>query len=203
MERDRSLVFNSIFKISKARSTFHLVLVSACVAFLFLDFQSSLAQENVRYPDNKSYYIGAGLGPLLPFKVAGVVDTYPAWGLWFSHPSEVSQVEYSIFSVNAKGVTFYNFSVGLRIDYEVAMAVQAYFTLGLDGNYYKRKESEEGEFDFAFKGGSHVGFGVLQKLAVDLFLRGDCKLNLSPGKSLYIGLGLMWEFGGSGENSSR
>lgn len=196
-------MFNSIFRRSKARSTLHLALVSACVAFHFIGVQSSFAQENVRYPDNKSYYFGAGLGPLLPFKVAGVVDTYPAWGLWFSHPSEISQVEYSFFSVNAKGVTYYNFSIGLRIDYEVAMAVQAYFTLGLDGNYYKRKESEEGEFDFSFKGGSHVGFGVLQKLAVDLFLRGDCKLNLSPGKSLYIGLGLMWEFGGGAETSSR
>lgn len=203
MEGDRSLVFNFIFKISKARSTIHLVLFSSCLAFHFLDLQTSLAQENVRYPDNKNYYIGAGLGPFLPFKVAGVEDTYPAWGLWFSHPSEVSQVEYGIFTVNAKGVTFYNLSVGLRIDYEVAMAVQAYFTLGLDGNYYKRKESEEGEFDFEFKGGSHIGFGGLQKLAVDLFLRGDCKLNLSPGKGLYIGLGLMWEFGGSSETSSR
>lgn len=199
-------MFNSIFrklKVCSVHSVCRLALVSAFFAFHLLDFQSSLAQENVRYPDNKSYYVGAGLGPFLPFKVAGVVDTYPAWGIWFSHPSEVSQVEYSIFSVNAKGVTFYNFSIGLRIDYEVAMAVQAYFTLGLDGNYYKRKESEEGEFDFSFKGGSHVGFGVLQKLAVDLFLRGDCKLNLSPGKSLYIGLGLMWEFGGGGENPSR
>ncbi|MBK7844423.1 MAG: hypothetical protein IPJ71_12110 [Bdellovibrionales bacterium] len=190
-------------KVCSAHSVFRLALVFAFSALHFLDFQSCLAQENVRYPDNKSYYVGAGLGPFLPFKVAGVADTYPAWGVWFSHPSEISQVEYSIFSVNAKGVTFYNFAIGLRIDYEVAMAVQAYFTLGLDGNYYKRKESEGQEFDFVFKGGSHVGFGVLQKLAVDLFLRGDCKLNLSPGKSLYIGIGLMWEFGGSGENPSR
>lgn len=196
-------MFNSISRRSKARSALHLVLVSACVAFHFINAQSSFAQENVRYPDNKSYYFGAGLGPFLPFKVAGVVDTYPAWGLWFSHPSEISQVEYSFFSVNAKGVTYYNVSIGLRIDYEVAMAVQAYFTLGLDGNYYNRKETEEGTLDFLFKGGSHVGFGVLQKLAVDLFLRGDCKLNLSPGKSLYIGLGLMWEFGGGADSSSR
>lgn len=199
-------MFNSISRKSKVcsvHSVCRLALVSAFFAFHLLDFHSSLAQENVRYPDNKSYYFGAGLGPFLPFKVAGVADTYPAWGVWFSHPSEISQVEYSIFSINAKGVTFYNFSIGLRIDYEVAMAVQAYFTLGLDGNYYKRKETEDQEFDFAFKGGSHVGFGVLQKLAVDLFLRGDCKLNLSPGKSLYIGIGFMWEFGGSGENPSR
>ncbi|MCB0361609.1 MAG: hypothetical protein KDD35_02755, partial [Bdellovibrionales bacterium] len=140
-------------------------------------------------------YFGASMGPLLPFKIDGMTETYPTWGMWLSHPSEISQVEYGFLAAHAKGVSFYNLSIGLRIDYELAKALQAYLTLGIDGNYYRPQDTLTNTYDFDFSGGSHFGFGVLQRMALDLYLRADCKFSFGPGKTLYTGFGFLWEIG--------
>lgn len=162
---------------------------------IFIWNHHSLAQEGVVYTDHQTYYLGAHMGSLLPFKIVGMQDTYPAWGMWLSHPSEITQVEYGLLLVNAKGVHFYNGSISLRIDYELAKTLEAYFTLGLDANYFKLKDTSTRTFDFKFSGGSHGGFGALQRIARDLCLRADFKFGFGPGKTLYVGLGILWEIG--------
>ena len=160
------------------------------------------AQDGVSYAADESLFFGASVGRLLPFGVVGVRDNYPMWGLWFSHPSEVSQIEYGFLAANTKGVTWYNLSVGLRIDFDVVKAVQGYFTLGANAYYYKRKRTQLRTFDFVPSGGVHLGFGMMQEISNGYFFRADCKFAFGPGKTLYVGLGLMAEFDGGGEEGA-
>lgn len=188
---------------SDERSCFQAPL--AFVFCLLLGFfgASAKAQEGVDFTTEDGVFFGGGVGTILPFGIKGVRDNYSAWSMWFSHPTEVSQVEYTFVHANGNGVKWYNLAIGLRIDFEVLKAVRGYFTLGADGYYYQRKRTTLREFEFAPSGGMHLGFGVMQEVLPEFFLRADFKFGFSPGKTLYVGVGTVWEFGGAGAEPGR
>lgn len=180
---------------------FRIVLLTL-VGLVIGSFGSANAQVGVSYSDEDSVFFGANVGTLLPFGITGVRDNYGGWGLWLSHPSEISQVEYGFVHVSGKGVNWYNLHLGFRIDYEVLRAVRGYFSMGANGYYYKRKRTILREFDFAPSGGIHLGFGVMQEVSKGIYARADSKFGFGPGKTLYFGVGMMWEISSGGENPS-
>lgn len=131
----------------------------------------------------------------MPYGVIGVRDKYPMWGFTYSNKAFTApRYELSFLAANAKAVTYYNGSLSYRIDFEVYEAAYAFIKFGIDGHYYKRKPTILREFDYTFLTGGHVGMGFMTGVGPGLHLRMDLKFNANPGRTAYVGLGLMYQW---------
>lgn len=174
--------------------------------FIFFSVQSE-ALDGLVYKNPGTWDVSVTAGKLLPYDIVGVRDTYPGWGIAFSHPHFVSQMEYQFLVFKGNQVTYYNANASLRIDYQLYETLDGFFSVGFDGHYYQRKPNRTtSEFDFKYTSGFHTGFGFLWPLGPKLNLRADFRFGFGPGRNLYTGLGLQYTFDdirGGGTNSAR
>lgn len=167
------------------------------ILFLFIICASpARGDEFLTWQGSDSYDFSVQGGPFLPFKIAGVIDNLMLSGVTVSHPTPVTRVEYGVLQGRGGGVTMYNGFVSLRMDFQALEYVNGFLSLGGD-YYYYRPRGISWVPPYRSKGGAHIGFGGIVDLAGSLKLRTDFKLNNGPGRSLYVGLGLAYEFGGS------
>lgn len=157
----------------------------------------------INYVEVEHYEIGLSGGSFLPFGIVGVRDQYPSAGIWFSHPTAYGGIEYMLNSINAKSVTYYNGVLSLRLDFKAFDYADAYFRLGLDLHYYKRKPTLVREFDFYQTVGSHVGFGIDLQGKGPVALRSDFKFGFGPGHNLFVNLGIVYKWGANKDSEQK
>jgi hypothetical protein len=137
------------------------------------------------------YELGFDLGNLLPNQIDGVSQIMGLGevrgGVRFA---PMSYVEGGLIMGNGNGVQWKNLHVDARMDIPVDNLV-GFAYLGVDSTYY-RGDNANSHLIF----GGHAGGGVQIAIAGDVWIRGDMKFGLSPGNSLYIGLGFVFRFGG-------
>ncbi len=170
--------------------------------------QSTQSQRTVNSQgitwDSMDYYDASlTFGVFLPFGIAGVRSNYPMWGVMFSHPSVLGQVEYQFYSAKAEGVTLYSGVLGLRWDFRLFDAIDGFFGIGADMYYYQRKATQRRQFEFVTSGGTDLKWGAYFPLVGGLRFRSDFKFNMGPGKTFYVGIGLQYRLGGDSQSSPR
>ena len=167
--------------------------------------QLSMAQQQgqTAQQENPNGYFDLGIktGSFLPYDIEGVRDLLPMWGLMLGHDvSQTLSVEYDIMMANAKGVTYYMAYLSLRHDFVVGRVLPLFFLLGVDGHYYKRRDSygeitgNRTEYDFQGSGGWHLGFGTETVVYGDILFRTDFRMGFSPGRQLIVSIGGVYRF---------
>lgn len=162
--------------------------------FIILFTQNLLAQQGINYKEANSFDVAITTGYFLPYRINGVTDTYPFWGLSFGFPTLLSQVELMALHGRSKQVIFYKYSLGYRIDFSLYDAIQGFISIGYEASTYKRAPRVNRTYDFVTESGLYSGFGALIPIKGDLCFRSDFKFSFNPGKSLYVGLGFHYIF---------
>ncbi len=175
----------------------YLYLIGAIILFPIL----GMAQEGVVYSKRPYWQAGFTAGRFLPFGIVGVRDNYAFTGAHLSHPTRVGYLEYMLLSGNSNGVTYYNGSASVRIDYTAYDIVDGFFTMGFSLHTYKRRSTRLQEFDFVNVTGIHAGFGFTGHIVGPIHARADLKFNINPGRSIYFGVGLVYRFGVEGNEN--
>lgn len=166
-------------------------------ALLILTFcLPASADEFLVWGGDDSYDFSFQGGPFLPFKIAGVIDNVLLMGVTASHPTPVTRIEYGFLQGRSGGVNMYNGFISLRMDFQALKYIDGFLNLGAD-YYYYRPRGRGWVPPYRSKAGMHMGFGGFAPIAGSLKLRTDFKFNNGPGRSLYVGLGLHYSFGGS------
>ncbi len=150
-------------------------------------------QRAVHYLDSSVYEWGGHFGYLLPQSIVGVRENYPLVGTWFSHPTAYGSFEYNLSTINSAGVSLYDLSLSLRIDFRVFDIFEGYLRLGAQGVHYR----PEGSSDFATSYGSHLGFGNYIQFAGPYWGRVDFKFGFGPGNTMIITTGVVYRWGQS------
>lgn len=165
----------------------------------------SSSEEKDEIPQHSEIALHAGT--LLPNGIPGVRDSYPIWGMRFTHPFQIWHVEYWLSSANAKGVTFYQASLALRLDWKLNELTNFIFYLGPDLTLYKRSPTIVWSTDFSQQLdviyyeynsllGGHGGIALVSPISSLVHLRGDCKMSFNPGATLMAALSLVFVFDG-------
>lgn len=131
--------------------------------------------------------INGHIGTLLPNQIEGVTEILPCWGLRYSHPIGGAIAEASYRNSHAKGVDFDLMSLGLRLDMNTIDGFTNVFYGGYDMSSY----IPEGQTQRTWKGGGHLGSGLMMHVASSFWLRTDLSFHVRPGTSLYLGLGFV------------
>lgn len=156
---------------------------------------NTLSEEIINYADSTYFELGGQLGSLLPFGVGGVKETYPLTGFLFSHPTPYGNLEYLFNAAQAKGVTWQEALLSLRIDFNVYDFFSGYFRLGAQATRFQRASTEDGTaFDFVTRFGSHFGFGSYLQMAGPYWGRVDFKFGFGPGNTLNVTAGLVYRW---------
>jgi len=139
------------------------------------------------------FEFGFHLGNLLPNQISGVEEIMALGGVraGFRLGPE-SYMEAGFISGNGEGVEWKNAHVDIRMDIPIENLVAVSY-VGADTNYYKGV----GHGTKLIFGG-HAGGGIQGHLSGSCWFRGDMKFGFSPGTSLYIGVGLVFRLGASG-----
>ncbi|MCB9025029.1 MAG: hypothetical protein H6625_01820 [Bdellovibrionaceae bacterium] len=164
--------------------------------------EDTTANEIVNYADSQFYEMGGQMGNLLPFGISGVRDNYPLVGILYSHPTVYGNLEYILSSAKAKGVSWYEGLLSLRIDYTVYDFFSGYFRLGAQGVHYQGDYSETGNNNFETSYGSHFGFGSYFQMAGPYWGRVDFKFGFGPGNTLNITAGIIYRWGSESDNKN-
>lgn len=142
------------------------------------------------------YLLGLHTGPLLPAKIEGVGEIVPGWGLRATAPTSVGDFEVEAFLGRGDGISYNRFS----LDYAYVIP-QEFFSVHLSlGIHTDHFSPPNGAGRTA--GGWHCGGGASLPLMGDLWLRSDFKFGVSPGQSLYVGLGLVYQFPSGSDTSN-
>lgn len=135
---------------------------------------------------------GAFGGNLLPNQIRGVTEITGLGGFRLGMGiGDGSFAETTFMSGNGNGVEWKNFGMGLRMDIPVENLVGTAYA-GPDITYYKGSTSSDTRLIF----GGHVGGGILAQMGSLSWFRADMKFGLSPGTSLFFGVGLVLRFPG-------
>ncbi len=170
-------------------------------------FSGSLAAQEPPDTDKADYTgvnvgteFGVFIGNLLPNQIGGVTEIHGMGGVRAGYKTgQLTFGEVAFTTGNANGVEWKNLAVSIRTDIPVENLVGSVF-LGPDVYYYKPAGSESTKIIF----GGHVGGAVQTIVGRTTWFRFDMKFGLSPGTSMYIGVGFVFRFpgGGSGGASS-
>ncbi len=163
--------------------------------FILLAAPRAHCVEDVLFYPQKAWEVGLTMGKFLPKGVSsGVKEMLTFTGIHASFPTKLTHFEFMYISGRGGDVDYMNASIGMRIDFEAYDVVNGFMTLGMDYHRYKRAPTQVFTFDYTAKSGIHGGFGFTSQISGPLFIRSDIKLNIGPGKSLYIGVGLTYHF---------
>jgi hypothetical protein len=131
--------------------------------------------------------INGHIGTLLPNQIPGVTEILPCWGLRYSHPIGGALLEAGYRNTHAKGVDFDLMSIGLRLDMNTIEGFTNIFYGGYDmTSYIPATQTAR-----TWKGGGHLGSGLMMHVASSFWIRTDLSFHVSPGTSLYLGLGFV------------
>ena len=169
--------------------------ISAWPCFLSLVFVI-LASSNVQAQQTSVKYgneFGGYIGTWLPNQIDGVTEILPAWGLRYAVPISGAVVEGGLRRSHAKGVDFDLVHLDLRFDMNTVEGFTNVFYIGYDLNSYIPLNYPER----TWKGGVHAGSGLMMHVASSFWLRTDLSLAVSPGTSLYLGVGFVIRSPGS------
>ncbi|MCB0356107.1 MAG: hypothetical protein KDD40_03825 [Bdellovibrionales bacterium] len=155
------------------------------------------SDEIVSYLSASQYELGAQMGSLIPAGISGVRDNYPLIATWFSHPTHYGDIEYNFSAAQAKGVTWQEGDLTLRVSFNIYDFFSGYFSLGGHGVRYQKVDAS----DFQTSFGSHFGFGNYIQLAGPYWSRVDFKFGFGPGNTLAITAGLIYRWGSEGSDS--
>lgn len=182
----------------------HHILASLLFFLILTGHRPLLAQQlgTAQQGSSSGYFdLGIKTGSLLPYDIEGVRDLLPMWGLMMGHPISSSlSMEYDTLFANAKGVKYYILSLSFRHDFVVGNVLPLFFLLGVDGHYYKRRDSygeitgNRTEYDFQGSGGWHLGFGTETLIYGNIHFRTDFKMGFSPGRQLIVSIGTVYRF---------
>jgi hypothetical protein len=129
------------------------------------------------------------MGRLLPAYIEGVDDIMAFWG--FRHSiarSRNGYVEWGLMTARGYGTEWHQFNLSLRGDIPIEYMTGVFY-VGADGHLYNRIN----ETEMRGEGGVHVGVGLLNHLAENVWFRVDMKFNFSPGTQLYLGFSLVFK----------
>lgn len=160
----------------------------------------SFAQNNTAQAGGY-FDLGIKSGSFLPYGIEGVRDLLPMWGIKLGHSvSDTLALEYDIDMAHAKGVSYFLGYFSLRHDFAIGKALPAFFLLGVDAHFYKRRDSygeitgRLTEYDFQFSSGWHLGFGTETVIYGDILFRSDFRMGFSPGRQLVVSLAGVYRF---------
>lgn len=143
---------------------------------------------------NVGWETGLLIGNLLPNQIGGVTEITGMGGFRAGYRlGPTSFGESTFISGNGHGVEWKNLSASIRMDIPVENFVGIAY-VGPDMTYYKNANSSSNRMIF----GGHVGGGIQVRMGGTAWLRADMKFGLSPGTSMFIGLGLNFRFPGGG-----
>lgn len=144
---------------------------------------------------NGYFDLGIKTGSFLPYDIQGVRELLPMWGIKMGHDvSRTLSLEYDLDIAHAKGVRYFLAYFSLRHDFLVGDVLPLFFTLGVDGHYYKRVDTygeitgNLTEYDYQFSSGWHMGFGTETTVYGDLLFRTDFRMGFSPGRQLVVSI---------------
>lgn len=171
------------------------------ILIITLGFSSSHAAsflDGVLYHPDEKWQMGFLVGTFLPRSISyGVQDQLGFTGMYFSHPTRLTNIEYIYMEGRDSAVHYMNAAIRFRIDFNYYKVFKGYMTLGGDIHRYKRAPTEIYVYDYINKTGIHGGFGFIGDLVGPWSLRSDVKFNIGPGKSLFVGVGLNYDFNSS------
>ena len=159
------------------------------------DSNEEKSSHVINYLDFNSFELGADLGTLLPQGIRGLNDNYPVAGLWFTQPTAYGGVEYSLHSSKAKGVSLYDGSVSLRVDFSVFDIVEGFMKLGFHGVQYETENIVGKDPSWTNTFGSHIGFGSYLQFGGPILGRVDFKFGFGPGNTMILTAGIVYRWG--------
>ncbi|MBN8540038.1 MAG: hypothetical protein J0L82_06590 [Deltaproteobacteria bacterium] len=130
------------------------------------------------------------IGSMLPNQIDGVTEILPVFGGRYGIPtSRIGVAEFGIGNTHAEGVDFTTFSGSLRADLPAIDQFVGFVYGGLDISYFRPAGSEDRKTDT----GLHVGAGLSVHASDTLWFRSDLKFNASPGTSLSLLFGIVFQ----------
>ena len=137
---------------------------------------------------------GLFVGNLLPNQIGGVTEIQGMGGIRAGlKTGHLTFAEAAFTTGNGNGVEWKNMELSIRMDIPVENLVGSVY-IGPDVNYYKPAGSDSTKVIF----GGHVGGAVQSMLGRTTWFRFDMKFGISPGTSMYIGVGFVFRFPGGG-----
>lgn len=172
------------------------------IGFVFLfastvtvDVRANSFLDGVNYHTPEKWEMGFLVGTFLPRNVSfGVQEKLGFSGVYISHPTRLADIEYIYMGGRGDDVDYINAAIRMRIDFQYYGIFNGYMTVGADLHRYKRAPTEVYEFDYINKTGISAGFGFTGQVAGPWHFRSDVKYNIGPGKSLFVGVGLSYNF---------
>lgn len=130
------------------------------------------------------------IGSMLPNQIDGVTEILPVFGGRYGLPTaRLGVAEFGFANTHAEGVSFTTFSASLRADLPAMDSFVGFVYGGLDISYFRPAGSEDRKTD----SGLHVGAGLSVHASDTLWFRSDLKFNASPGTSLSILFGIVFQ----------
>lgn len=137
---------------------------------------------------------GVFIGNLLPNQISGVTEITGLGGFRAGYKmGHLSFAEAAFTTGNGNGVEWKNVEMSIRMDIPVENLVGIAY-IGPDVTYYKPAGSDSEKIVF----GAHAGGGVQTLVGRTTWFRFDMKFGVSPGTSLYIGVGFVFRLPGGG-----
>lgn len=130
------------------------------------------------------------IGSMLPNQIDGVTEILPVFGGRYGLPTaRLGVAEFGFGNTHAEGVDFTTFSASLRADLPAIDTFIGFVYGGLDISYFRPAGSEDRKTDT----GLHVGAGLSVYASDTLWFRSDLKFNASPGTSLSLLFGIVFQ----------
>jgi len=172
------------------RLSFRFVLLVGAMCFVSIGQPSdAVAQEGGGGGAGGSEF-SLFIGSMLPNQIDGVTEILPVFGGRYGIPTvRLGVAEFGFGNTHAEGVDFTTFSASLRADLPAIDQFIGFVYGGLDVSYFRPAGSEDRKTDT----GLHVGAGLSLHVSDTLWFRSDLKFNASPGTSLSLLFGIVFQ----------
>ncbi len=165
----------------------HWILLAWVLIGCLVTYQPLYGQTKEGDVANSEFALHAGR--LLPAHIEGVSEVMPFWG--FRHSvaqSSRSYIEWGVMTARAYATDWTTLSVSLRGDVPIEY-MSGIFYAGIDSHLYNPAQQVEQRNE----NGLHVGTGLLNHFAENLWFRADMKFNFGPGSQMYLGFSLVFK----------
>ncbi len=177
------------FRWSSAKVPGRLFLRPLLLVALLLFATGASAQEGGGGADGGSEF-SLFIGSMLPNQIDGVSEILPVFGGRYGLPTaRLGVAEFGFANSHAEGVDFTTFSGSLRADLPAIDQFVGSVYGGLDISYFRPAGAEERQTDT----GLHVGAAHAVYASDTLWFRTDLKFNASPGTSLSLLFGIVFQ----------
>jgi hypothetical protein len=148
--------------------------------------------------------VSAVCGRMLPDQIRGVNENFAVCGGRFGFKSGNSSfMEFTGLGGGGFGTKYYQATGSIRGDMEMYDLIGSMY-VGVDINWVTRAvpDSITGSDQSDIYAGAHVGGAFSGDINDSTYLRTDFKFNFNPGTSLFVGIALVFRFGG-GDNAGQ